>query len=163
MTHEEMNLLDQMYGGPSETIWLATGDLLEPLRMGRLTRAELGVYTMLYIHADLRTGICTISIPQLMSCFAHDPNIALESVYRKANRMLQRLQENGLLAYTKVTRKPFPILLHKYLVRLGADRGQMLDAFAPGTLVNPVYVDEEGALSRTFGEPGLHHGVVRMS
>jgi hypothetical protein len=162
MTPEQMHLVDQEWGDPSESILLPL-ELSERLRKGRMTTADFGMYVKLHQCADPRAGICTISIPTLMSYFQPDPDVALESVYRGANRSLKRLQENGFLAYAKVTRKPFSILLHKYLVRVGVHRGQLLDAFAPGSLENPVYVDEEEVLSRTLGEPAMHPGVVQVS
>lgn len=154
MKEEQMKLVDEMWGDPSESI-IVPMELDACLLKGRMKVLDHGLYVMLHRFADIRTGVCTVSVPFLLNRFAPDPDVSEASAHRAAHRSLERLRKNGFIGFANATRQPFPILIHMYLVRVGVHRGKLLDAFAQGTIESPVYVDEAHMLSRTLGEPAV--------
>jgi hypothetical protein len=109
--------------------------ILEHLRDGKLCPFDFGIYALLHLGADWSTGIyhgCAGTIAYQFGAPTLKPHI---------NKTLMRLRERKYINYRKGngTRGGYPILIHKYEVRISELSGQRLNAWKNGELALPEY------------------------
>jgi hypothetical protein len=109
--------------------------LLEHIRQGKLCPTDLGVYTFLHLTADWATGVCHTCATGIAVQF-NDPKLT-----KLVQRSLQRLRASGYINYRPGDgqRGLYAVLLNKYEPRVGGLCGMRLNAFAAGSLEQPVY------------------------
>jgi len=149
--------------------------LREHLGRGKMTPMDLGIYVALHLNCDFETGICYTNAPGIVwmfggkSQFGANENEA--TTQKKVQKSLSRLRQRAYINYeSDGTRNFYPILINKYLVRMGRNAGKYLDAFAPGSLTNPVFISGDAEYSNPFdtrggrgvdtGPTGDGHGAV---
>ena len=109
--------------------------ILEHLRDGKLCPFDFGIYTLLHLGAEWSTGIyhgCAGTIAYQFGAPTLKPHI---------NKTLMRLRERKYINYRKGNGKRggYPILIHKYEVRIAELSGQRLNAWKNGELATPAY------------------------
>jgi hypothetical protein len=109
--------------------------IADHLIAGELGFLGLGIYTTIHLHADFRTGICRTSAPRLHATAPR--GISLRDIQREIEnltriRFLRPFHVQG-------ARGNYPVLIHKYEVKLGALRGKRLNAWNSESWSKPVY------------------------
>jgi len=102
---------------------------------GELGFVALGIYTTIHLHADFRTGICRTSAPRLQATAPRGASL------RDIQREIENLARIRFLRpfHVQGARGNYPVLIHKYEVKLGALRGKRLNAWKSESWSNPVY------------------------
>lgn len=134
--------------------------ILEHLIAGELGFMELGVYTTIHLHADFRTGICWTSAPRLQATAPRGASL------RDLQRAIENLAKIRFLRPFHVhgARGNYPVLIHKYEVKLGALRGNRLNAWKSESWGNPIYEScaEDDAESVAEDAPIQESGVRKQ-
>lgn len=98
--------------------------IAEYLLRGEVSAFEFGVYTIIHLQADYRTGIWHGSAPRIVASAPRGADL------RKVQRAIEHLVDLGLLKHFHQhgQRGNFPFLINKFTVRSGALTGQRLNA-----------------------------------
>lgn len=109
--------------------------VLDHLIAGRLGIFELGLYVIIHLQTDFKTGIWWGSAAKLHA--SAPAGISL----RQVQRGLQRLVKIGFLRpfHTYGARGNYPVLIDKYDIKTGALRGKRLNASKSETWKSPCY------------------------
>ena len=111
------------------------GGVLDHLITGRLGFFELGLYVIVHLQADFRTGIWWGSAPKLHASAPAGTSL------REVQRGLQRLAKIGFLRpfHKHGARGNYPVLINKYDIKVGALKGKRLNAWESESWKNPRY------------------------
>jgi hypothetical protein len=122
--------------------------IVDHLVSGELGFLGLGVYTMIHLHADFRTGICRTSAPRLHATAPRGISL------REIQREIENLTRIRFLRpfHVQGARGNYPVLIHKYEVKLGALTGKRLNAWKSESWRNPVYESRAEDDSDTVAE-----------
>jgi hypothetical protein len=114
---------------------IVRGGILDHLVAGRLGYPELGIYTVIHLQADFRTGIWWGSAPRLLATSPRGASI------RDVQRWLQTLKRIRFLRpfHKHGERGNYPVLIDKYFVRIGALSGTRLNAWKSESWNHPCY------------------------
>ncbi len=109
--------------------------ILEHLLAGKLSYPELGLYAVILLQVDFRSGIWWGSAPRLQA--AAPRGISLRDVQRGLQnlneiRFLRPFHEHG-------ARGNYPVLIDKYDVKIGALKGKRLNAWKSESWQRPFY------------------------
>lgn len=109
--------------------------LEDHLLAGRIGAFEVGVYLILHLQADFRTGIWTGSAPRIMGTAPRGASL------RDIQRALKRLERIGFIRrfHRNGKRGNYRVLLHKYEPQFGALRGMRLNAEKSESWEAPIY------------------------
>jgi hypothetical protein len=109
--------------------------ILEHLRDGKLCIFDFAIYVCMIMRSDWSTGIYH-GCAGTLAYQCGEPNSK-----SKINKTLIRLRSREYINYRKGdgTRGGYPILIHKYEVRIGELAGTRLDAWTNGELAKPEY------------------------
>jgi hypothetical protein len=107
----------------------------EHLLRGDLSAFEFGVYAIIHLQADFRTGIWRGSAPRILNSAPRGAEL------RAIQRALEQLTELGLLKHfhKQGQRGNFAFLINKFTVRSGALTGMRLNAAKSVSWQSPVY------------------------
>jgi hypothetical protein len=113
--------------------------ITDHLISSRLGFFEFGVYATIHLQANFKTGIWWGSAPRLLATAPSGTDL------RKVQKALQALAEIGFLRpfHTHGARGNYPVLIDKYEIRIGALKGQRLNAARSVSWQRPFY--EAGA------------------
>lgn len=116
--------------------------LREHIRNGEMTPQDLGIYVLLHLWVGYDTGICRTCGPDIVRLFggrrAFGANKTETAARESAMRSMERLRERHFINYRCDDCSVLhPVLIHKYLVRTGANQGRYLDAFHPTSVQTP--------------------------
>jgi hypothetical protein len=100
-----------------------------------MSLCEFGIYAVIHIQADYRTGIWSGSAPRILATAPRGASL------RQIQRALERFEELGYLKSFRVqgARGNTPYLIDKFTVRSGALKGQRLNAAKSESWQRPVY------------------------
>jgi hypothetical protein len=109
--------------------------ILEHLLRGDISAFEFGVYVIVHLQADYRTGIWRGSAPRIIAAAPRGAEL------RKTQRALEHLTELSLLKpfTSQGKRGNYPVLINKFTVRSGALTGMRLNACKSNSWEHPVY------------------------
>jgi hypothetical protein len=109
--------------------------IAEHLLRGDVSAFEFGVYVIVHLQADYRTGIWRGSAPRILNSAPKGAKL------REVQRALENLAEMGLLKHFHQhgQRGNFPFLINKFTVRDGALKGKRLNADKSACWKSPVY------------------------
>ena len=109
--------------------------IIEHLISGRLSLFDLGVYAVIHLQADFRTGIWRGSAPRIQATSPAGTSL------RAVQRGLETLNEIGFLRsfHQRGLRGNYPVLIDKYDVRTGALKGMRLNAWKSESWEKPKY------------------------
>jgi hypothetical protein len=109
--------------------------ILEHLLRGDISTFEFGVYVIVHLQADYRTGIWRGSAPRIIASAPRGAEL------RKTQRALEHLTKLSLLKHFHQhgQRGNFPFLINKFTVRSGALTGMRLNADKSKSWQSPVY------------------------
>jgi hypothetical protein len=109
--------------------------ILEHLLRGDISAFEFGVYVIVHLQADYRTGIWRGSAPRIIASAPRGAEL------RKTQRALEHLTELSLLKpfTSQGKRGNYPVLINKFTVRSGALTGMRLNASKSNSWEHPVY------------------------
>jgi len=109
--------------------------LQEHLVAGALSAFDVGVYLILHLQVDFRTGIWTGSAPRLLATAPRGTKL------RNMQRALSRLSKIGFIKafHQHGTRGNYRVLINKYEPTSGALKGKRLNAGRSDSLHTPVY------------------------
>jgi hypothetical protein len=109
--------------------------ILEHLLRGDVSAFEFGVYVIVHLQADYRTGIWRGSAPRVLNSAPRGSDL------RKIQRAIEHLAEIGLLKpfTSQGKRGNYPVLINKFTVRSGALTGMRLNACRSNSWEHPVY------------------------
>jgi hypothetical protein len=107
----------------------------EHLIRGRMSFFELGIYILIHLQADYRTGVWHGSAPRLLATCPRGTTL------RKVQRAMERMGELGYLKCFRGQgeRGNTSYLIDKFTVRLGALTGQRLNADNSSSCKTPSY------------------------
>lgn len=124
--------------------------LLDHLESGSLSLPDLGVYLILHLQCDFRTGIWIGSAEKIRVACPRSTTI------RAIQKSISRLRKIGFVKTfsTRGKRGNYPLILDKYVVQSGALTGRRLNASLTTDWRRPVYEagadrDAERAVTRT--------------
>ena len=102
---------------------------------GRVGAFEAGVYLVIHLQADFRTGIWIGSAPRILATMPRGASL------RKVQHALERLTKIGFIRpfHTHGKRGNYRALIDKYEPQSGALRGQRLNAWKSESWKTPVY------------------------
>src|SRR6516225_5219910 len=102
---------------------------------GDMSLCEFGVYVLIHVQADYRTGIWRGSAPRILATAPRGASL------RQIQRTLERFEELGYLKSFRVqgARGNTPYLIDKFTVRSGALKGQRLNAAKSESWQHPYY------------------------
>jgi hypothetical protein len=105
------------------------------LLRGDLSVFEFGVYVLIHLQADFRTGVWQGSAPRILHSAPRGAKL------RDIQRALERLTDLGFLKHfhQQGQRGNFAVLINKFTVRSGALTGLRLNADKSASWSNPVY------------------------
>jgi hypothetical protein len=134
------------------------------IKKGRITPVDLAIYLMLHYNCDFETGIVDASAREIMFWWGgkapFGTNKEETAVIRMIQDFLGRLRQNKYINYDGIGEMSgYSILIHKYLIRTGDHQGMYLDAFAPSSLKDPVFIPSDGEFTDPFSPPGTDRGV----
>jgi hypothetical protein len=111
------------------------GGIVDHLLAGNISLFDLGVYLVIQLQADFRTGVWRGSAPRLLATASRGTNL------RQVQRALQNLTNQGLLRsfHVRGKRGNFCVLLDRYEIKMGALRGKRLIASKSEDWRNPYY------------------------
>jgi hypothetical protein len=114
--------------------------ILEHLRDGKLCIFDFAIYVCMIMRSDWSTGIYH-GCAGTLAYQCGEPNSK-----SKINKTLIRLRSREYINYRKGdgTRGGYPILIHKYEVRIGELAGTRLDAWENGERAHPKYKPQNG-------------------
>jgi hypothetical protein len=127
----------------------------EHLVRGAMSLGEFGIYALIHIQADYRTGIWRGSAPRVLATAPRGASL------RQVQRALEHFEEMGYLKSFRVqgARGNTPYLIDKFTVRSGALKGYRVNAAKSESWQRPFYelvaeddavpVAEDDALSRS--------------
>jgi len=123
----------------------------EHLVRGAMSVCELGIYSLIHLQADYRTGIWRGSAPRILATAPRGASL------RQIQRALEHFQELGYLKSFRPrgARGNTAYLIDKFTVRSGALKGHKLNAAKSESWQHPLYelvaedVAEGDALSRS--------------
>src|SRR5262249_3746607 len=100
-----------------------------------MSLCEFGIYALIHVQADYRTGIWRGSAPRIVATAPRGASL------RQVQRALEHLEELGYLKSFRLhgTRGNTPYLIDKFTVRSGALKGQRLNAAKTESWQHPVY------------------------
>jgi hypothetical protein len=109
--------------------------IIEHLLSGKLSLFDLGIYTVVHLQADFKTGIWRGSAPRILG--TAPAGTSLRAVQRAIEnlteiRFLRTFRDRGV-------RGNFPYLVDKYDVRIGALKGLRLNAWKSESWQKPCY------------------------
>lgn len=109
----------------SASFAIIRGGILDHLVRGRVGLFELGLYTVVHLQADFSTGIWWGSAPRLVGSAPRGTSL------RDVQRGLETLKDCSFLRpfHIEGKRGNYPVLIHKYDVRIGAQKGKRLNAW----------------------------------
>jgi hypothetical protein len=109
--------------------------ILEHLLRGDISAFEFGVYVIVHLQADYRTGTWRGSAPRIIASAPRGAEL------RRAQRALEHLSELGLLKHFHLHGQHgnFAFLINKFTVRSGALSGMRLNADKSKSWQSPVY------------------------
>jgi len=121
----------------------------EHLVRGAMSLCEFGVYALIHIQADYRTGIWRGSAPRILATAPRGASL------RQVQRALEHFEEIGCLKSFRVqgARGNTPYLIDKFTVRSGALRGYRVNASRSESWQRPFYelVAEDDTVPVTEG------------
>lgn len=102
------------------------GGIEEHLLRGLMSAYEFGLYVIIHLQCDYRTGLWWGSASRLMAAAPGDSSL------RSVQRALQQLQERRYIRTfrTQTARGNYPVLIDKYEPHNGPHKGYRLDAWA---------------------------------
>jgi hypothetical protein len=125
---------------------------------GDMSLCEFGVYVLIHIQADYRTGIWRGSAPRILATAPRGASL------RQIQRTLEHFEQMGYLKSFRVpgVRGNTPYLIDKFTVRSGALKGRRLNAAKSDSWRNPYYevVAEDDAVPVAEGV-ALHDALSR--
>lgn len=109
--------------------------LIEHVEKGKLSPSTLGVYTMLHLVADYKTGIWIGSAVKLQMLYFSTVDM------RTLQRIIEHLEQIHFIRCFRVRGKKgnYPILIHKYVVADAPMIGKRLDAWKTTDWQHPHY------------------------
>jgi hypothetical protein len=109
--------------------------LEEHLVSGQIGVAEAGVYLVMHLQANFKTGIWVGSAPRLLATAPRGENL------RDMQRAIERLAEIGFIRvfHEHGRRGNYHVLIHKYEPQCGALKGRRLNAAASSSWQQPTY------------------------
>lgn len=109
--------------------------ILDHLLSGKLSLFDLGIYTVVHLQADFKTGIWWGSAPRILASSPAGTSL------RAVQLGLQTLTEIGFLRrfHKQGSRGNYPVLIDKYDIKLGALRGRRLNALKSDSWSAPFY------------------------
>lgn len=109
--------------------------ILEHLLRGDISACEFGIYAIIHLQADFKTGIWRGSAARIANAAPRGTDL------RRVQRALERLVDLGLLKpfRTPGRRGNYPVLINKYTVRSGALKGKRLNAERSSDWRKPIY------------------------
>jgi hypothetical protein len=123
---------------------------------GALSLSEFGIYTLIHIQADYRTGIWRGSAPRILATAPRGASL------RKIQRALEHLEELGYLKSFRPqgVRGNTPYLIDKFTVRSGALKWRRLNAAQSASWRDPCYdlVAEDDA--QTVADSAAEHDAL---
>jgi len=125
----------------------------EHLENGCFNDRDFAIYVRLQMMADHKTGVASTNTGHMIDSFGGHNQFGSgdqtkEAVERSVRRSFERLRARGYINYEVThSRRKHPFLIHKFVARDGRNKGLLLDAFAPGSHQEPVYVREVEELS----------------
>lgn len=104
---------------------------------GRLSAFDAGVYLIIHLQSDFRTGVWTGSAARLMGTAPRGTSL------RDMQRALNRLAQIGFIRplHRHGVRGNYRVLIHKYEPQFGALKGKRLNATKSESWQHPVYED----------------------
>ncbi len=111
------------------------GGILDHLLAGSISFTELGVYLVIHLQVDFRTGVWRGSAPRLTAAAPRGVNL------REVQRALQNLVAQGFLKsfHVRGKRGNFCVLVDRYEIKIGALKGKRLIAAKSTDWRNPHY------------------------
>lgn len=109
--------------------------ILDHLLAGELGYSELGIYVTIHLQANFKTGIWWGSAPRLLATAPRGTSL------RKVQSWLQTLSAIGFLRpfHDHGARGNYPVLIDKYEVKIGALKGNRLNAGKSESWRRPFY------------------------
>jgi hypothetical protein len=109
--------------------------ILDHLLAGRLGFFELGLYTAIHLQADFKSGIWIGSAPRLLACAPRGASL------RRVQAGLDTLHKIRFVRpfHVRGKRGNYVVLIDKYDVRTGAQRGKRLNAWKSASWESPCY------------------------
>jgi hypothetical protein len=107
----------------------------EHLVRGAMSLCEFGIYALIHIQADYRTGIWRGSAPRILATAPRGASL------RQVQRALEHFEEMGYLKSFRVhgARGNTPYLIDKFTVRSGALKGYRVNAVKSESWQRPFY------------------------
>ena len=123
--------------------------IIEHLLSGRLSLFDFGVYTVVHLQANFRTGIWRGSAPRILATSPRGASL------RAVQRGLETLNEIGFLRsfHQRGLRGNYPVLIDKYDVRTGALKGMRLNAWKSESWEKPRYE----VVAESVAQPGAEN------
>lgn len=117
---------------------------------GGIGAFEVGVYLVLHLQADFKTGVWTGSAPRLMGTAPRGASL------RDMQRALNRLEKIGFIRpfHRHGKRGNYRVLIHKYEPQSGALRGKRLNAVKSESWESAVYEPCAVVVAETDAESG---------
>lgn len=133
----------------SNSYTIVRSGILDHLVAGRLGFFELGIYVVILLQADFRTGVWWGSAPRLLA------NCPRGTSLRRVQQALKTLSEIGFLRSFHVhgKRGNYPVLIDKYDVKLGALTGKRLNAWKSVSWSSPCYGNRAETDAEEFAGP----------
>jgi hypothetical protein len=109
--------------------------IVEHLLSGKLSLFDLGIYTVVHLQADFKTGIWRGSAPRILATSPVGTSL------RAVQRGLETLNDIRFLRsfHQRGVRGNYPVLIDKYDVRIGALKGMRLNAWKSESCEKPAY------------------------
>lgn len=134
----------------NENAWMAMRrGILAHVREGRITPMEFATYTFMILAADKRNGCWRGSAPALVAQFDGTWDLTGAKV------VLQSLEEKGYikrLLKQQGHKGNYYIVVNKYLVTIGPNAGELVNASATVSEKTPVFFSEDSEESQEPSE-----------
>ena len=122
--------------------------IVEHLLSSRLSLFDLGIYTVIHLQADFKTGIWRGSAPRILATAPAGTSL------RAVQRGLENLAEIRFLRpfRDRGARGNYPCLVDKYDVRIGALKGLRLNAWKSESWRKPFYERDQCGVAEGVAE-----------
>jgi hypothetical protein len=131
----------------------------EHLVCGAMSLCEFGIYTLIHIQADYRTGIWRGSAPKILATAPRGASL------RQVQRALEHFEEMGYLKSFRVqgARGNTPYLIDKFTVRSGALKGYRINAAKSESCHRPFYELVAEVVTEDDAVPAAEHDALSRS
>lgn len=126
---------------------------------GAMSLCEFGIYALIHIQADYRTGIWRGSAPRILATAPRGASL------RQVQRALEHFEELGYLKSFRVqgARGNTPYLIDKFTVRCGALKGYRLNAAKSESWQRPFYELVAEVVTEDDAVPVAEHDALSRS